>query len=159
METITRASARPCFPSPKLECPPPPGHGLLPPGRVLLHLTGRPSPSVSQPFSQGDSVSSTEPAPRWKEADVHHYSGGGRALAVHAALSALVSSAQGRRPAWLGQGCGLEVLALQDPQAPLHLARYRLGHGSGRLPDPQTPSSRWEGVSWTPQAISSRQGG
>ncbi|CAN0264927.1 unnamed protein product [Rangifer tarandus platyrhynchus] len=33
-----------------------------------------PSPLVSRPFSQGDGVSSTEPAPGWKEADVHHYS-------------------------------------------------------------------------------------
>ena len=141
MEAITRASVRPCFPSPKLGDGPdagqwplrrrllPPGHGflpsglqLLPVGCVLVHLTYRPSPSVSWPFSGG-----TVPRPRSQLPDGRRQTsimtqGWGRGLAVHPACSAHVSSVQ---------GCKLEVLALQGPQAPLYLASYRLGHSRG----------------------------
>ena len=57
--------------------------------------------------------------------------GWGRGLAVHPACSAHVSPVQGHRPPWSGQGCELEVLALQGPQVPLYLASYRRGHGRG----------------------------
>lgn len=54
------------------------GLRLLPAGCILVHLTCRPSPSVSWPVSAGDGAKTTEPAPGWKETDVHHDSGLGQ---------------------------------------------------------------------------------
>ena len=140
---------------------------LLPVGHVLVHLTCRPSPSVSWPFSRGDGARTTEPAPGWKEANVHHDSGLGQGLAVHMAGSAQVSFVQSHRPPWSGLGCELEVLALQGLK---HLCAWPVTDLGTVGADSRTPRLSLPGGgvtpgppggdpdSWIPKAMSSRWG-
>ena len=150
MKAITQASVRPCFPSPKLgdgldagQRPLrhqllPTGHGSSPWGSGFSPRGASSSISPTGPPHQcpGLSLGGTVPRPRSQLPDGRRQTsimtqGWGRGLAVHPACSAHVSCVQGHRPPWSGQGCELEVLALQGPQVPLYLASYRRGRGRG----------------------------